>query len=242
MSISIVHPSRSRPGQALKTYHHWLGNMSSDDRTYIVSIDDSDPERERYIDLFKHYGNHVLVSNNHSAVDAANAGAALSVGGIIVLVSDDFTCFPDWDLAVTKALEGKSGVLKTFDGVQKWIVTLPIMTRDYYEEQGHIYNPMFSHQFCDTHLTHRADLKGKLIIRNDIVFHHAHYSTKGGQSKDAVNVRADSTWDSGKKLYLQECINKFGLGNNIDIFNLSDTARQAGHINWLKNELRKFKG
>lgn len=233
MKISIIHPSRSRANKAYATTRNWILN-ANEKVEYIMSVDSDDPELLGY----QNFGLPHLVSNNSNAVQAANIGAKEAKGDIIVCISDDFVCFKDWDLAIIDAMKGKSGVLKTFDGVQKWICTLPIVTRDYYQEQGFIYDPSFGHMFCDTQLTHIADLKKKLIIRNDIVFKHDHYSVTK-TAKDEVTKKADSTWDSGKRTYLRNCKNKFGLG--IDIFNLSPEAHQAGHVAWLKKELRHFR-
>lgn len=233
MKISILHPSRSRPIEALNTSHTWIKAMSwQHSWEYILSIDESDPMLNEYEELF--YPPYVFVADNHNVVQAANVIAKECVGDILILISDDFVCFKNWDLAIVEALDGRSGVLKTFDGVQRWIVTLPIMTRDYYDEQGYLYDPDVSHMFCDTIMTHKADLQKKLIIRNDIVFKHNHYSN-GGQPKDAVNVKADGTWAQGEKVYLQRCRERFGLGN-VNVYDLSPEAKKAGHINWMKKK------
>lgn len=230
MKISIIHPSRSRASQAKATINHWLSNLSGlHEVEYILSIDSDDPQQEEYLNAACDL---IVVSNNKNLVQASNAGAKESKGDIIVLVSDDFQCFKNWDIAIVKALQGKSGVLKTFDGVQKWIVTLVIMTRDYYDSQGYIYHPSMEHLFADTYLTHKADVEKKLIIRNDIVFNHNHYSVKGGTKKDSVNVKADSTWANGEKAYMN-LITEFGTS----MMNLSKEAHQAGHVNWLKKIL-----
>lgn len=231
--ISIIHPSRSRPEQAMNTAVNW-SITTADAYEYILVVDHDDPSLKEYVEGFP--PSVVNISHSKNVVQAANYGASLAKGDILVLISDDFECFRGWDLVVKKALEGKSGLLKTFDGVQKWIVTLPIMTRDYYQSQEHIYYPDFGHMFCDTDQTHKADLQKKLIIRNDIVFKHNHHSIKGGVLKDDINRRADSTWQSGERAYLKRCKEKFGLGN-IDIFNLSKEAKEAGHVDWLKKKL-----
>jgi hypothetical protein len=203
---------------------------------YILSIDASDPCLSEYEAIFPK-GTYII-TDNENVVMAANQGAKHAKGEILVLISDDFDCPKNWDLTIREALKGKSGLLKTYDGVQKWIVTLPIMTRDYYEEQGHIYFPAYHHMFCDTDQTHKADLQRKLIIRNDIVFNHDHYSKKGSNNKkDAVNEKADKPWEQGERVYLKRCSDKFGLGN-VDIFNLSKEAKEAGHVQWLKKKLR----
>lgn len=234
MKISILHPSRSRPQQALQTAHAWIKAMSGQHSwEYILSIDKSDPLLSEYEELF--YPPNVFVADNHNVVEAANVAAKASIGEILILISDDFRCFPDWDLVIIKALEGKSGVLKTFDGIQKWIVTLPIMTRDYYQEQGYLYDPECEHMFCDTIMTHKADLQGKLIIRNDIVFNHDHYSVNG-QKKDAVNIKADKTWPQGERVYLQRCKERFGIPPPVNIYDLSMEAMKSGHIAWMKRK------
>lgn len=231
--ISLIHPSRSRPEQALHTLQSWHENMSLEIPVeYIMSLDNDDPLLGEYMEF---PCDTIVVANNNNLVQASNQGAKICQGNIIVLVSDDFKCFKNWDKVISDALKGKSGVLKTWDGVQRWIVTLPIMTRDYYESQGYFYHPEGAHMFVDTFMTHKADLEKKLIIRKDIVFIHDHYS-KGSTKKDAVNIKADSTWESGEQFYLRHCRNKFGM--NIDIFNLSKEAHQAGHVAWLKKKLR----
>jgi glycosyltransferase involved in cell wall biosynthesis len=238
VKISILHPSRNRPYQALQTMVHWLGLHS---RTtlwdYILSVDSDDPKLTEY-DAFemKSGGQNMrmIVNDNKNLVEAANQAAKHIYGDIVILISDDFKCFKDWDLVIINALKEKSGVLKTFDGVQRYIVTLPIMTRDYYDEQGYIYYPGYQHMFCDTDQTHKADLQKKLIIRNDIVFKHDHYS-KGGQKKDAVNMKADKTWGQGERVYLNRCRNKFGL-NVRSVYDLSPQAKISGHVNWMKKK------
>lgn len=234
MKISILHPSRSRPEQAMAAYKNWVGNCSKKkyDIEYILSLDGDDPTWVSYIWA---NGLHILYNDNKNVVQAANHAAKAATGDILVLISDDFECFPEWDQVVVKALEGKSGVLKTFDGVQPWIVTLPIMTRDYYLEQGYLYDPLVHHMFCDTIMTHKADLQKKLIIRNDIRFEHKHYST-GAVKKDAVNIKADSTWNQGESVYIQRCRERFGLGKGTNVYDLSPEAKAAGHIQWMKKK------
>ncbi len=237
MKLSILHASRQRPDQAIEAAHLWITLMSRKyEWEYILSLDSSDPELPNYERYKGGQNMRSIVNDNNNLVQAANQAARLASGDIFILISDDFLCVKGWDEMVVEALAGKSGVLKTFDGIQRWIVTLPIMTRDYYDEQCHFYFPHYDHMFCDTDMTHFADVQKKLIIRNDIVFRHNHYSI-GGNKKDAVNVKADSTWKHGEERYLIRCRNKFGL-SGVNIYDLSPEATKAGHVNWLKKKLR----
>jgi hypothetical protein len=205
----------------------------------IVSCDNDDPCANLYFNVYGDWDfqTTLIFSDNRSAVDAVNNAAKVADGEILIVVSDDTRCPHHWDEIITTAMGNKSGLLKVYDGVQKWICTMPVISQDYYKHLGYIYHPDYLHMFCDSDLTHVADLEKKLIIRNDIVFRHDHYSTKGGQAKDAVNEKADKTWAQGEKVYLQRCREKFGLGN-VDIYDLSKEAKQAGHVQWLKKKLR----
>lgn len=200
----------------------------------IVSIDTDDPNRTEYHDLYNKAGFDVkIIENaNRSAVDAVNAAAKVSTGDILVVVSDDFACPQLWALILEKHLKNsKNFLFKASDGNQKYIVTLPIMDRAYYNRFGYIYHPDYLHMFCDTELTHVADCLRKLIIRNDILFKHNHYSVIR-KKRDDVSVRADATWEDGKRVYLKHCREKFGLGKDVDIMNL--TAEGHQHKMWLK--------
>ena len=211
MKISLLHPSRGRAEKAKRTYDNWINKSSGKlDIEYILSTDMSD-FAEPYMRSFGVTFKTETTNYNNNLVDATNNGAKKTTGDLIVLISDDFDCPENWDLLLLDAVKGKQDfVLKTFDGIQKWIVTLPIMDRIYYENQGYIYYPEYQHMFCDTDMTHKASLEGKLIVRNDLVFTHNHYSI-GKSEKDCVNTKADLTWNQGEKVYLERVNNNFGI-------------------------------
>lgn len=237
MTISLIHPSRNRPEQAEKTFVHWIKNMNRLDNLskYILSIDLDDNDLETYKSLFKGYCafNQIVMSSNTCVVEAANVGAKQAKGDILVLVSDDFECHKDWDLHLIEHFTNhRNNVLKTNDTLQDWIVTLPIMDREYYESCGYMYHPSYKHMFCDTDMTHKAELEGKLFRRMDLEFKHKHYS-QGETPKDDVNIKADSTWSQGEAVYLDRVRNSFGIVG-VDALNVS----QQAHKNWLIQKLK----
>ena len=233
MKISLIHPSRQRAIIAFDTCQYWLSNASKENEIeYILSCDATDPLLKDYQDLFASHT--VIVSDNKNVVDASNNGAKYATGKIFILVSDDFECYPNWDLDIVAEFKDKyCKLLKTFDGFQGWIVTIPIMDRAFYLHNDYIYYPEYTHMFCDTDLTHKAELEGNLIVRNDIVFKHNHYSVDGGAQKDELNVKADNTWATGKTLYLERMKNKFGLHPSTNVLNICADAK--GHIKWIKS-------
>lgn len=235
MKISLIHPSRGRALKAYDTFMHWLLCSSLTVKIeHILCLDTDDEQVEMYQQQFTK--SLIDISPNKNLVEAANRGAKLATGDIIVLMSDDMFCPYDWDLELIEIFQKQKGILlKTDDGTQPWIVTLPIMDRSFYEHNGYIYHPAYQHMFCDTDLTHKAELENRLYIRNDIQFLHAHYSI-GKSAKDDINKKADATWQQGEETYLQRVRDKFDIENCGDIFKLCDAAQP--HISWLKNKLK----
>src|SRR5690348_8212642 len=130
--ISIIHASRSRAVIAADTAHRWLSSAKNRANIeYILSIDEDDDTIE-YAKAFQKLNiSHVVIGANKNAVQAINAAAKKSTGRIIMVVSDDFNSCPAlWDDYLIKELKDKKDFLvKTQDGYQPWIITLPIMDR-----------------------------------------------------------------------------------------------------------------
>lgn len=228
--ISLLHPSRSRPQQAYNTAKKWIENAGVEIE-YILSLDVDDPLEREYWHWFANRMQQRLVSENRSAIDAINKAAKNSKCNILVQMADDFDCPPLWGKQIIEATQGKTDwILKTPDGIQKWIITLPIMDRAYYNRFGYIYFPEYRHMFCDTELTCVADLTGRKIEAN-ITFVHNHYST-GKTKKDEVNERADATWKQGEELFIKRAKENFGLVNPIG------KIQSQEYLNWIKMKMR----
>lgn len=160
--ISIIHPSRGRPDKSVATIDKWI-SMAINPVAIWASFDSDDTKLSEYRRLYPE----PVVSPNKSAVEAINRAAVFADGDIFIVVSDDTDCFPGWDEALLKAVEGKEDfLLKCKDGIQDYIVTMTVMDRKYYERDGFIYHPDFQHQFADTYLTCLADIRGRLIFSN----------------------------------------------------------------------------
>lgn len=232
MKISIIHASRGRPDMARETRVNWmLKSSGKHEIEYLLSVDNDDPTLHKYRELF----NDPLISDNKSAVQAFNTAAEYATGDIIVAISDDFSCPESWGDEIVKHSAGrKNWIMKTQDGTQGWIITLPIMDRPYYESQGHIYFPEYRHMFADTDLTTIADLTGRKIT-TQLKFPHDHYTT-GKSKKDAVSERADSTWNQGEALYLKRYRENFGLRPD----QIKGKIESAEHLNWMKNKMRRI--
>lgn len=233
--ISLLHPSRSRIERSKETIDKWRSRAGQNaEYEIIISIDSDDNQKLEYQ---LHYGEHykVLVNDNRSAIDAINKAAERARGNIMIVVSDDTDVPQNWYEKIISATNGREDfILKVNDGIQKWIITMPVMDRKYYNRFGYIYQPDYKHCFCDTEMTHVADALKKIIFRDDLRFPHEHYCV-GKAKKDQINERADATWQQGMQLYLRRVRERFGLDPSIDIYNLSGNA--DNHLKWLKSNL-----
>lgn len=235
--ISIIHPSRGRPEKSVKTIKKWIDNIDNTPYEILISVDNDEVEkylmhysREWLLDPFGVNPKTLINNNNKSAVDAINNAAKEAKGNILIVVSDDTDCMKDWDLFIMNNVHNKKDwILKTQDGTQPWIITMPIMDRTYYNRFGYIYYPEYKHMFCDTELTCVADITGRKIVSN-LLFKHNHYSVTK-EKPDEISRRADATWDYGEKLFLERYKRNFDLPPGKPI-------QDKGMINWLQRKAR----
>lgn len=244
--ISIICPSRKRLDRNFETCKQWV-ERSGVDKMEIdlnISVDSDDPTLDDYKHMYSQvfYGVYsrfennynlvpprLVINSNRSAVDAINNAANVCEGDIIIVVSDDFEAPENWASKLLEQTKGKTDwIAKTHDGIQKWIITLPIMDRAYYNRFGYIYHPDYLHMFCDTEITCVADLTGRKI-NLDIPFTHNHYST-GRSVKDEVSIKADATWNQGESLFLERA------KRNFDLVNPTGKITSHEYINWMKTK------
>ena len=201
---------------AFETAKKWLSSAQNiNEIEYILSIDENELEKKEYNNNIDYFNNKLLadskieVNNNNNAIEAINIAAKNSTGNIIIVISDDFDCFNDWDYHLIKNINGREDFLaKTSDGIQDWLITLPIMDRKYYKRFGYVYYPEYHHMFSDTEMTEVGDLLGRVIDLKNLYFIHNHY-TVGLMQKDYINEKNDLTWEQGKNLYTIRKQNKF---------------------------------
>lgn len=234
MKISILHPSRGRARKSLDTCVKWYARAGVSVEI-IISVDNDDPDIHHYYGYSDNHRNNnpfIIRNDNRSAVDAINKAAQVATGDIFIVVSDDTDCPENWAVNLLKEVEGKEDwILKCQDGIQPWIITMPVMDRKYYNRFGYIYYPEYLHMFCDTELSCVADLTGRRLT-SKLIFPHLHYST-GAYKEDLISKRADKTWEQGKALFLSRFVNRFGISDSPAAITDENTVR------WANSELNK---
>lgn len=202
--FSLIHPSRSRPQKSFETIQKWILKAGMKGFEIIVSLDSDDPElpqyKHYYLDICIDFPFRVVIHPNKNAVQAINGAALLAKGNILIVVSDDSDCPARWATRILKYTEGKTDfVLKVRDGIQPKMITMPILDRAYYQRDGYIYHPEFSHCWADRFFTEVAH-KRKRVIEKNITFRHMHYSVLK-KKPDAQYQKTDATFDEGKLIY-----------------------------------------
>lgn len=224
--ISILHPSKSRPDKSVSTIETWLEGMeSSEPFELIVSLDADDPSLELYKQSYS--DDIVLVNQNKSSVEAINKAAEVAKGDVLIVVSDDTDCKISWDVNLLVQVKGKTDwILKTQDGIQSYIITMPVMDRVYYNRTKYIYHPDFLHMFCDTFMTCVADINGRKLVTY-LDFPHdnpGHYK----KPIDDINKKNDATWKQGEDTFIRLMKNF----SREDIQKIKDRSM----VRWLRNK------
>lgn len=210
--ISLIHPSRGRAQKSFDNTNRWI-DAAGCDLQVIVSCDYSDKHLDEYIKIYKPLDDkmgdlfEVTVSNNDDVVSATNRACEASVGDILVYLSDDFSCFPGWGVAVEKEFDKYKGptLIKVDDKLQRFdvaVLTIPIMNRACYDKLGYFFHPGYKSMFVDEHLYWRTKKLGFLQYAPHLKFEHCHVSV-GKAPDDETYRRSAANWDQGKALFKQ---------------------------------------
>ena len=213
--FSLIHPSRGRVDQAYDCMKYWYGMMSPfNEVEYILSIDHNDPSN--YLKILEEdtepFGFRLVRGKNANVVQALNRGAKCATGDVLIYVSDDFLCPPNWDLEIQKNAEGDDWFMLVNDGIQKKFATILIESRKYYKRLGYMYYPEYISMFADPDATEMARAHGRLQDRTNLLFKHNHY-TVGGMPFDATysNENSPVAWKHGEKLFEKRKKENFGV-------------------------------
>lgn len=204
--VTLIYPSRGRAQIAKENIEKWISRfvLPTDQLEIILSLDSDDPCLWEYSRKSSIVNFSVFINDNKSAIEAINLCAKFYSkhrglpGDYLIVMSDDFDCPYDWGLRLSFLKDKKDWLLKVKDGIQSWIITLPIMDWVYYNRFGYVYHPDYLHAFSDTEMTFVGQMLGR-IINSDIEFKHNHYSIGG--LKDEISLRSEKHFGQGSQLF-----------------------------------------
>lgn len=205
MKITVIYPTRNRSSIAMLNFLSWQEKTSFDiEVEWILSVDKDDISDYSWFPFI------IVFNDNRSCIDAINNAAKIATGDVFIVMSDDFECVNGWNILLAKEIyDKKDFLLKTNDGLQPTLVTLPILDREYYNRFGYIYCDEYFHLHCDEEMTIVALMLGR-YIKSDIKFTHNHHTT-GKFTKDELSMRNDSSWAQGQATLERRSLNNFGI-------------------------------
>lgn len=213
MKFSLVHPSRERVDRAESAFREWRDAAATHAIEHVLSVDADDPSLDGYRALAATIGSTLVVGPNRTMVEAVNRGAAAATGDVLIAIADDYGCPPDWDVALVAAIGGRDhAAVWVHDNIEGRIMTLPILTRRFYERIGGIYHPSYVSMYADDDLTEVARVHGATVdVRKTLMFPHRHASV-GLSEADGVHARQNSSfsWWYGWRAFQLRRVDDFG--------------------------------
>ena len=199
---------------ARRAYDEWMENIWEDEVQYILSIDTTDTDQNKYFTAFEGTDVKIIVNPNRSIVDAVNRAAEIAKEDIMVVISDDFGCPEYWDYELILQFQDvdRPMLLHVNDTIQQRVCTLPIINRQYYEKFGYIYHPHYYSMFADDDLTECAKQIGAYKADFSLTFEHRHF-VNGKNKRDKTYDRENSkqAWDVGKRVFQGRKQRKFDI-------------------------------
>ena len=173
-TISLLHATRGRPMQAVRTRMEWLRMADHPERIeHLFAADYNDETAEVFVRFPT-----VFMAGDGGPVAAWNSAAAASRGEILLQLSDDWKPFRGWDTAIVDAIgdTGKPAVLAVSDGHRTDdLLCMAILTRKRYEQQVNLFHPEFFSMYSDGHFSQCAFRDGVVIdARHRITLEHMH--------------------------------------------------------------------
>lgn len=215
-TYSLVHPARGRPVLSGNCIETWVQRCSTHNKLeYVLSLDADDAHN--YLPLLTRISGKLwfsaIISTNQGVVDALNHGARHATGDVLIYVSDDFEPPELWDLKLDEVIGDLTDfVVWVNDGIQLRIMTISIVSRKYYEREGHMYYPEYFSVFCDNDFTEKAKRQQKIIMAQHLTFQHNH-PCAGRATPDATYKRsnADKNYLDGETTFTRRWNENFGL-------------------------------
>lgn len=216
MKFSLIHPSRERAERCYNVIKDYRNNFSKkNDLEIVISLDLDDVQAGKYHDLHKnHSDTKIVIHPNKNYVEALNNAAKFATGDILIASADDFHFPQNWDIGLQNVVpfNRKEYVIWIDDGIQPRIMTLPILSMEYYQRFGYIYYPEYISMYADNDFTEVAKKLNVVVMARHLLFRHMHYSL-GHMPEDATarKQNAPASYAHGEKIFNRRITENFGL-------------------------------
>ncbi len=182
------------------------------DYRLLISLDEDDPTLPDYLNILSGIFCTIKVFVSLNKIDAINRDLAEyeEPWDILVNLSDDqvFTK-KDFGVDIENAFDGQYNNAAFFPDGTTPIMTMSIMGREYYRNDGYIYHPDYISLWCDNE-AHKVALKrGKLLMPPERIFVHLHPANFGDIEQDQQYKDTEAHYWDDQKTYNRRAKNNF---------------------------------
>lgn len=197
--ISLLHATRGRPNQAVKTRATWFDRADHPEAIEHIFCIDPDDRESAALGVYR-----CLYNMGTGSVGAWNTAADAAGGEVLVQLSDDWRPPRGWDTAILEAVGDADApkVLAVSDGARRDdLLCMAILTRKRYEQQGWVFHPDFFSVYSDNWFSELAWADGVVIdAREKITFEHMHPAFgKGEMDETYSRCNGEEHYAAGKR-------------------------------------------
>lgn len=218
--LLIKLPSRTRPKKFFDSVDNIQSMIGIEDYVICASLDLDDPEMNNttVMQKLKEYDNLIVFWGlSRNKIDAINRSIPLNFEWSYLLVTADDMVFTKKNFGndIIKAFEDNpdAGLFHFPDQVTKEkLITLPVMTREFYLHLGYVYNPEYVSVYCDSEQMEVAKKLNKYKFVPISIFEHHHFRWNLSE-KDALLEKTDSpeNYQRDRATYNRRKLLNFGL-------------------------------
>lgn len=213
MKILVKYPSRERPQKFADSLQSWLEHLSNKHEVkWLISVDANDPQVEHYFAKCRDFAQRIALTYHIGVSESKVAAINRDVHydkhwDILIVQSDDMFCeAQNWDDIIASEMQEEfpygDGVLYHPDGFQN-LNTMPIMGHKYYDRFGYIYHPSYKAFWCDNEFQEVADLMGRQVFYQQVLFRHLTWFNVPSIKKDAIAAIRNRYFHEDKMNFLQ---------------------------------------
>lgn len=215
MKFLIKYASRGRRELFLQRMKNIQETISANRECVILVSIDEDDETMRDLPAFEN--TYICVGKSQNKIEAINANMnVVSNWDVLINFSDDMVFVEnDWDVTMENLFNEcwKHGDFFAHfnDGfVGNKLPTMSILDKKYYDRFGYIYHPSYRTESCDAEAMWVAQMLGRHVYFQNILFKHEHPCNTGLKS-DATYERNGVYAKADHKNYFERMKNYFDV-------------------------------
>lgn len=221
MRILYQFPTRSRVEKFFNTldiYYNMIADIDNSIFHIVISDDDESMNNDAILVKLSEYKNltYSVTNEANTKINACNYGVSKFDFDIVVLVSDDMIPQAhgfDYTIRLKMAenFADLDGVLWFFDGYAKFLCTLSILGKKYYDRFNYIYHPDYTSLWCDNEFMEVAKRLNKLKQFEECIIKHEHFVWNKQVENDTLYQKNEAYYRIDEQVYKNRLIKNFDL-------------------------------